>query len=334
MKTRHLIVATVICALAVVEFAVTRDVSLDGGPTLLAAPAPGAVRPAKSTPPPMYDVAHLLTPQKKYFGVAQPGDPMSPTAIQTWTAEVGQAPNILSMFESFDDQFAASQVRSAYQQGALPLLRWEPYQASMADIAKGRYDDYIATFATAARVLNLPVAMTFAHEMNGGWYPWGTKTTTAADYVAAWRHTHDLFVRAGAGNIIWIWTPNVTNPVPSVKLAPLYPGDAYVDLVGIDGYYTHRGAHTFKGLFGPTFTQVRTFTQRPFLIVETGAEPGSERAGWIKDLMTGVAADDQVLGVVWFNINGSAKWNIDRDASATAAFRRATADQRFGFVVR
>src|SRR3954465_3989110 len=40
VKTRHLIVAAVICTLAVVEFAVARDVPLDGGATLLSGHRP------------------------------------------------------------------------------------------------------------------------------------------------------------------------------------------------------------------------------------------------------------------------------------------------------
>jgi mannan endo-1,4-beta-mannosidase len=68
--------------------------------------------------------------------------------------------------------------------------------------------------------------------------------------------------------------------------------------------------------------------------VETAAEPGTDRAAWIKNLLTGVAADPQVVGVVWFNMNGSANWNIDHDPPAVAAFRVAAADPRFGSVVR
>jgi beta-mannanase len=54
------------------------------------------------------------------------------------------------------------------------------------------------------RTLNLPIAVSFGHEMNGNWYPWGTAHTTAAQFVAAWRHIHDLFARVGATNVIWV----------------------------------------------------------------------------------------------------------------------------------
>ena len=48
------------------------------------------------------------------------------------------------------------------------------------------------------RAFGEPVALSFGHEMNGDWYPWGTKQTTAASFVAAWRHIYDLFAKAGA----------------------------------------------------------------------------------------------------------------------------------------
>ena len=44
-----------------------------------------------------------------------------------------------------------------------------------------------------------PLYLRFAHEMNGGWFPWGVGTNGngPADYVAAWRHIHDIFEQKG-----------------------------------------------------------------------------------------------------------------------------------------
>lgn len=337
MRTRHLVIGAVLLSVLLVEFGVTREISLVGraggstGSTSVRSSPSAKASPSRA---PVYDVAHLLNPTGKFYGASLYPAPTDPTSVQRWTQLTGKQANVLALFESFDDGFAASQVRSAYQQGALTLVRWEPYKAPLADIAAGKYDSYITTFAQAVRQLNLPIGLTFAHEMNGNWYPWGTKTTKAADYVAAWRHVHDLFQAADAKNVIWVWTPNVINPVPSIALAPLYPGDAYVDWVGLDGYYTHRGQHTYSGLFGPTISKVHAFTQKPFIIVETAAEPGSQRPAWIKDLVTGVENDRQMLGFVWFDMTGSANWKIDDDSAATAEFRKITGDPRLGFVVK
>ncbi|MGA5301857.1 glycoside hydrolase family 26 protein [Nucisporomicrobium flavum] len=333
MRTRHLLIGSVMSAVAVLEFAIAQNITFHAAP---AGPgkssASGAAAPAPL--PPVYDIKPLLRPKGKFLGVSLGGDPTAVDNVKAYAQRIGKQPNMLTIFESFDDQFAASQVRTAYQQGALPVVRWEPFNAKLADIAAGKHDAYITAFAKEIRRVNVPVAMTFAHEMNGNWYPWGAKKVKPGVYVAAWRHLHQLFEAADARNVIWTWTPNVINPVPSVKLKPLYPGDKYVDWIGIDGYYTHRGKHTYAELFGPTKRAVRRFTDKPFLIVETGGEPGSERPGWIRDLARGVARDDDMLGFVYFNQNGSARWKIDADSAAQQAMRDRVDNKTFGFTVR
>ncbi len=134
-------------------------------------------------------------------------------------------------------------------------MAWEPFGVSVQSIAAGRSDGYITHFAQAVRALNLPVAISFGHEMNGNWYPWGTSQTTPAQFVAAWRHIHDLFARAGAANVIWVWNPNVINPVPQIQLKSYWPGRAYVSWVGLTGYFATTGPHTFATLYLPTMTR-------------------------------------------------------------------------------
>ena len=110
--------------------------------------------------------------------------------------------------------------------------------------------------------------------MNGNWYPWGTGQTSASAFVAAWRHIHNLFIQAGASNVIWVWNPNIINPVPQVQLEPYWPGDAYVDWVGITGYFPTSGPETFASLYDPTMAEIKKFTTKPIIIAETSVETG------------------------------------------------------------
>jgi mannan endo-1,4-beta-mannosidase len=299
-------------------------------------PADASATPSASASaaPPTYDVSHLVRPARKYLGVAMLDVPQNVGHLQAFTAAVGTAPNVITIYESFDDAFAAAQVRTIYGQGALAIIRWEPTTKRLADIAAGVHDKYILDFAAAVRRLNLPIALTVAHEMNGDWYPWGTKGNTPADYIGAWRRVHQLFAQMGATNVIWAWTPNAIQAAPQVRLAPYYPGDQYVDWVGIDAYYTQTGIRTFRDLFGPTMTEIRRFTARPFIIVETGAEVGSNRLKSIDDLFTSVARDPNVLGFVYFNQRGSKNWVIDNDQAALALYRQRATSLPYGFVVR
>jgi hypothetical protein len=131
--------------------------------------------------------------------------------------------------------------------------------------------------------------------------------------------------------VIWVWSPNVINPVPNTRLKPLYPGDPYVDWVGLVGYYTAKGAHTFPALFGPTMRSVRQFTRKPFLLAETGAQQGPDKPENVADLFSGVASARDVVGFVWFEFAKLADWRITADPAALAEFKRRAADPLFGF---
>jgi mannan endo-1,4-beta-mannosidase len=298
---------------------------------------PGATAraaPSASAPAPAYDVTPLLRPARDFLGVAITGAPADMSRVDAFARRIGGRPNMITIYESFDDDFAAAEVRKIYRYGALPILRWEPFTYSMRSIAAGRADDYLSAFAQAVRRVDVPVALTVAHEMNGHWYPWGTRTTTPKDFVAAWRHIHDVFARAGATNVIWTWTPNVVNYLRAVPLKPLWPGDDYVDWVGVDGYFTYQGEQTYRALFGRTLTEVRAFTDKPELIVETGAEPGAMRARAVRDLFASVAADPRVIGFVYFDQKGSADWVVDHDPATLTVFRAHPRRDDFGFTVR
>ncbi|MFF8725527.1 glycoside hydrolase family 26 protein [Streptomyces sp. NPDC015171] len=294
-----------------------------------------ASHPAKGTGKDIpYDVTPLLKPAKKYFGVAVPGAPTSMKNVDAYTKRVGKQPNLVEYYAGWGDGFDATGVRNAWAEGALTLMSWEPFDTPVADIAAGKSDPYIKEYAAAVRGLNLPVVIDFADEFNGHWEKWGTNDVTPAQYVAAWRHIHQTFVDTGATNVIWAWSPNIVNPVRDVRLAPYYPGDAYVDWVGLIGYFTTGEDNAFDSVFGPTRDQIRTFTKKPMLLLETAAMPGERRRADVRRLYAGVTADDDMLGFVWFNHKKRADWRLEASPLALKEFKRLAADPRFGFDVR
>ncbi|MGC0330077.1 hypothetical protein RKD23_003067 [Streptomyces sp. SAI-170] len=281
-----------------------------------------------------YDVVPLLRPKKKYFGAAVEGAPNSMDGYRAYSDMVGKQPNLIEYYAAWGDGFDATGVRNAWREGALTLVSWEPFDVSLADIAAGRSDAYLTEYATAVRRLNLPVVISFADEFNGHWEKWGTKYATPQQYVAAWRHLHDAFAEVGATNVIWAWSPNIVNPVASVKLEPYYPGDGYVDWIGLIGYWTVEQPNAFDSVFGPTQKQVRGFTEKPMILLETAAMAGERRRDDIRILFESVTADDDLLGFIWFNHNKRADWRLEASPLALEEFKRLAADDRFGFDVR
>src|SRR5436190_18197002 len=68
------------------------------------------------------------------------------------------------------------------------------------------------------------------HEMNGEWFWWGGQPPEA--FIRVWRHMFDDFTKTkGLDNLLWVYGPN-----HGKKVAGYYPGDSYVDIVGLDAY--------------------------------------------------------------------------------------------------
>jgi len=278
---------------------------------------PGAERPG-STPTLVpgsrpYNVSGLREPAGgKFLGVQAPGAPDSLGPVRSFAASAGARPNLIGQYMSWNNPLDTQAVTSAWSYGALYYMVWEPYHTTVAAIADGRSNGYITRFAQEVRALNLPVAISFGHEFNGFWYPWGTTGTTAAQFVAAWRLIHRLFAAAHATNVIWVWNPNVISAEPRLDLSAYYPGDAYVDWVGVTGYFGAEGPDTFEGVYGPTMQEIRGFTTKPFFIAETSVQTGPNAAAAAQNLLTGVRQRSDVLGFVWFDYDkAGVDWRLE-----------------------
>ncbi|MBS2964483.1 hypothetical protein KGA66_15605 [Actinocrinis puniceicyclus] len=276
-----------------------------------------------------------------YFGVMAADVPWNGTAVgKLAQAAGGVAPNMSETFTTWVQDFPAATVADSYAHDELPVITWEPWaqggttkaQAkqpayALSQITGGRYDAYITRFAQAAAAQQWPVAIRFAHEMNGDWYPWCEKVNGNApgSYVAAWKHVHDIFTRAGANNVIWIWAPNILRGAQSrLSLDELYPGDAYVDWIGLSAYDDHET--TAMQLLGPTMAKIRAFTNKPLLLAETGSQSGAQKPGWTADLLDWVQQRTDVIGFVWSEYQvgrggSTADWRFDADPATQTAFR-------------
>lgn len=302
--------------------------------------APSGSRPASERPPPTK--AEIMAIPGVRFGLSAPQVPWSKSEIDGISAHAGTRPTLLQYFVKWNQEFRPQSVITSYQQGAVPVISWEPWEGigkgenqpaySLAKIIRGDFDPYITRFATALRDQRWPVAIRFAHEMNGHWYPWSERRSgnRPGQFVAAWRHVHDVFRNVGATNVIWVWSPNIIRPVPSVSIQALYPGDQYVDWVGMVGYAV--AERTAAEVFDPTLKKLRQFTRRPVLITETGVQDGVHKVGWIADFFTWLTRQPDVVGFIWFEFDrtqgASGNWRFTTTAETVKAFRDGAARTR------
>ena len=242
-------------------------------------------------------------------------------------------------FYSFED-WINDRTRWDIAQHKIPLVTWEPHEP-LDEIIAGKHDDVYHQRALGAKALGAEIFLRWGHEMNGNWYPWsgpmnGAANGGAAKYIAAYHHAHDLFVADGATNVVWVWCPLVDD-VPNESWnhwTNYYPGDAYVDWVGLDAYNWGTSSSCcqwegFGDLIGSLYADYAG--KKPMMLPETAsAEVGGDKAAWINDMHTSLMATyPAIKAVVWFDINKETDWRIASTPNALAAYKSMALDAYF-----
>ncbi|WP_375482474.1 glycoside hydrolase family 26 protein [uncultured Jatrophihabitans sp.] len=292
---------------------------------LLVPASPAGAAPSCSDP--------VICPSSVYFGASLPGLPRDLAGLQAFGTDVARQPTIANYFAAFGDQLDRTGLTALADAHRLPMLTWSPDVRGntganpypLTAIASGAFDTYLIAQAKALAAVPGHVAVRFAHEMNAGWFPWGrgVNGNTDAQYVAAYRHVHDVVTAAGATNVIWMWSPAVVagaaSPGSSGSLGSLYPGSAYVDWVAPD-LYLPNATDTFAALWNPVQADLNTFAaDKPLVFAETGVAPGPTRPAQIADLVGGLLHTPRLAGIVWFEESGTKDWRVDADPAGRSA---------------
>lgn len=275
-------------------------------------------------------------PGGRLLGVVDDKSPWQYDIVKAFTSQAGRAPDIREYYSSWGDDFDAEGNTFLWQRGQLPMLSLVPSDTELADIGGGYDDAYVRSLARQIASYHGPLVLSFAGEMNGPWNSWGPKHAKAADFVAAWKHVHDVFAELKVRNVIWTWSPHVTDSGTKAALKPYYPGDAYVDWVGLIGYYGPVDGTDFASLFTPTLLDIARFADKPVLVTETGVAESPRKEAQVRDLFQGADAAG-VIGLVWYDQRkdwpGSTQmmdWRIDTSVGARAAFRVESGRHHFG----
>lgn len=259
-------------------------------------------------------------------------DPLIPRSA-AYTARMDGLlhPDLVQVYEPLWAAPPLRQMEANHADGAMTVLDVDPYavikipgmdhpsvasafSVAARDIASGKLDSYLAWYADRLRDLRFPVALSFAHEANGNWYPWGSGQTRPRMLVRAWRHLHDVFDDQGARNVIWVWTINKLYPWDGgeAKMARItredWPGRKYVNYVGIDSYF-RRPSQRFYDRVVPTLRFVRRLTAKPVLITETGVSPSPQEYAQLRSLVSGVIRW-HLLGFLYFNLDMLEQWAL------------------------
>ena len=111
------------------------------------------------------------------------------------------------------------------------------YKQMMNDI------DKVASTLKKLKQRKIPVLWRPLHEAGGQWFWWGLDAEACNEL---WRVMYKRFHEAGLNNLIWVWTSAAAWNRPYSEGYKWYPGDEYVDIVGIDIYNNSSASNIYS----------------------------------------------------------------------------------------
>ncbi len=249
-------------------------------------------------------------------------------------------------YQSIGEDFDSNLANWLYSRGTTLELAWEPHnpakdpknqpEYSLKTIISGHHDKDIYRWAMQIKQFGHPIYFRPMSEMNGDWVAWGeTNGNKPDEYVKAWQHIHNIFGDAGVNNAYWLWSPNADNEPKSAleTFNQYYPGNHYVDYIGLDGYNWGTLYDTpnwkskwknFNEVFGSSYLIFTNLTAKEIIISETATtSSGGNKSAWIKNTFYWVKYKYKKIKLItWFNVNKETDWRFNENASSLDAFKR------------
>lgn len=216
------------------------------------------------------------------------------------------------------------QVKKLHKKGAIITFSWHlnnpvtdgsswDTTSAVSEILKGglqreKYENWIKRLSLFFKSLqdekNNPIPVVFRpfHEMNGGWFWWGEGNCSAEDYKALWRQTCKLLQENEVHNLLFAYSPNtIQNEANFLKY---YPGDEYVDILGVD-IYNHGSNEAFTKDLQSNLQILKflaTQKSKPYALTETGnTRPGTAPEWWTNSLYQGIKNSGISWVLLWRN---------------------------------
>jgi beta-mannanase len=196
--------------------------------------------------------------------------------------------------------FPIDAVNNISEQGIIPYIRFMPktsFEENKVDsvytlqkIIDGNYDTDLNQWFIDAKNTAIPLLCEFGTEVNGSWFSWngryhgGRETTGYGDpnkadgperFVDAFRHIINLSRINGANNITWFFHFD-DNGEPNDdwnKFENYYPGDNYIDWIGVSAYGQINKKDEYGSLedkLDAIYNRMTALTNKPIAILETG----------------------------------------------------------------
>lgn len=203
-----------------------------------------------------------------------------------------------SLTDSYDLEYWSYLYGPALRDGTrafLLYLNFEEEGAECPRIVSGSYDAKLIETFGYLNTLSCPVFVRIGGEMN----VWGNQAKPA-DFIAAYQHVVNI-ARSQAPRAAMVFSPNFSS-ANKVDMDIYYPGDQYVDWVGVSLYYDrwHRSGDTQRdefygvGAYGDALLNIQQVVNlsrlhhKPVIVTEGGScnmYKGTDNSAWAADRM-------------------------------------------------
>lgn len=150
----------------------------------------------------------------------------------------------------------------------------------------------------------IPVIFRPFHEHTQGWAWWGNTCTTEAEFIGLWKYTVDYLRNAGVHQFIYAISPQMDTPKAENDFLYRWPGDDYVDFVGMDCY--NNGVASTLSVNLRMMQSVSAKKSKPCGVTEIGVEGFTDKKYWTDQILTPAEGRKVSMIVTWRNkfVNG------------------------------
>lgn len=204
-----------------------------------------------------------------------------------------------------------------YERGGIVTLSWHPWNpvtgknawdpsgdAVKAVLEGGAQEEkmncwllkvanFINTLKTA-KGTKVPVIFRPWHEMNGGWFWWGANSCTPQDYAKLYAKTYRTLTNVGCDNIVWAWSPNLSDQRTVDAFLERYPGGDYVDMIGVDVYEFDNSDENYSKNLRETLDVMLSAGKKVgkmAALTETGCRGIGKKTDWFMNTLVPVLKD-------------------------------------------
>ena len=174
--------------------------------------------------------------------------------------------------------------------GSATQLKFNGWLDKLADLAKNLKGSDGKT---------IPIILRPFHEHTQTWSWWGKSTTTESEFIGLWRYFVDYLKKAGVHSFIYAISPQMDSRKEEGDFLFRWPGDEYVDFIGMDCYQGIKNDIFLGNL--KLLSKLSTEKKKPAGVTETGVEGFKEEDYWITNIAAPMAGRKMSLLVTWRN---------------------------------